>query len=208
MARYTGPVCRLCRRERMKLFLKGAKCDTDEVPDRAAPVPARRGRPRPPAPGLRVPAPAPREAEGPPHLRPHGEAVPPRLRRGEPPPGRHRREPAADARAPPRQRRLPRRVGREPGPGPPARPPRPRRRERQAGHDPQLPGPQGRRRLAAREGQGDDRRPPQPRHPRPADAAVAGGRRRRFQVTVRDLPHREAIDVPVREQLIVELYSK
>ena len=23
MARYTGPVCRLCRREKMKLFLKG-----------------------------------------------------------------------------------------------------------------------------------------------------------------------------------------
>jgi len=31
-----------------------------------------------------------------------------------------------------------------------------------------------------------------------------GGR----QVTVRDLPQREHIDVPVREQLIVELYSK
>jgi small subunit ribosomal protein S4 len=29
-----------------------------------------------------------------------------------------------------------------------------------------------------------------------------------FQATVRDLPHREHIDVPVREQLIVELYSK
>src|SRR3982750_1714538 len=28
MARYTGPVCRLCRREKMKLFLKGARCDT------------------------------------------------------------------------------------------------------------------------------------------------------------------------------------
>ena len=28
------------------------------------------------------------------------------------------------------------------------------------------------------------------------------------QVTVRDLPLREQIDVPVREQLIVELYSK
>jgi small subunit ribosomal protein S4 len=28
MARYTEAVCRLCRRERMKLFLKGAKCDT------------------------------------------------------------------------------------------------------------------------------------------------------------------------------------
>ena len=26
MARYTGPVCRLCRRERMKLFLKGDRC--------------------------------------------------------------------------------------------------------------------------------------------------------------------------------------
>jgi len=28
MARYTGPVCRLCRREGMKLFLKGEKCMT------------------------------------------------------------------------------------------------------------------------------------------------------------------------------------
>lgn len=26
MARYVGPVCRLCRRERMKLFLKGDRC--------------------------------------------------------------------------------------------------------------------------------------------------------------------------------------
>ena len=29
-----------------------------------------------------------------------------------------------------------------------------------------------------------------------------------FQVTVNELPTREQIDVPVREQLIVELYSK
>lgn len=28
MARHTGPVCRLCRREGMKLFLKGARCET------------------------------------------------------------------------------------------------------------------------------------------------------------------------------------
>src|SRR5512140_3947616 len=28
MARYTGPVCRLCRREGTKLFLKGEKCLT------------------------------------------------------------------------------------------------------------------------------------------------------------------------------------
>jgi small subunit ribosomal protein S4 len=29
-----------------------------------------------------------------------------------------------------------------------------------------------------------------------------------FNLTVRELPVREQIDVPVREQLIVELYSK
>lgn len=28
MARYTGPKCRLCRREGVKLFLKGVRCDT------------------------------------------------------------------------------------------------------------------------------------------------------------------------------------
>lgn len=28
MARYTGPVCRLCRRDGMKLFLKGNRCDS------------------------------------------------------------------------------------------------------------------------------------------------------------------------------------
>ena len=32
MARYTGPVCRLCRREATKLFLKGAKCASDRCP--------------------------------------------------------------------------------------------------------------------------------------------------------------------------------
>ncbi len=30
MARYTGPVCRMCRRENMKLFLKGDRCYTDK----------------------------------------------------------------------------------------------------------------------------------------------------------------------------------
>jgi small subunit ribosomal protein S4 len=32
MGRYTGPVCRLCRREGQKLFLKGMKCFTDKCP--------------------------------------------------------------------------------------------------------------------------------------------------------------------------------
>ncbi|HHW45912.1 MAG TPA: 30S ribosomal protein S4 [Clostridiales bacterium] len=30
MARYTGPVCRLCRREGQKLFLKGERCYSDK----------------------------------------------------------------------------------------------------------------------------------------------------------------------------------
>jgi len=32
MARYTNPSCRLCRRERQKLFLKGTKCFTEKCP--------------------------------------------------------------------------------------------------------------------------------------------------------------------------------
>ena len=39
MARYTGPVCRLCRREKMKLFLKGAKCDSTKCPIEQRPYP-------------------------------------------------------------------------------------------------------------------------------------------------------------------------
>ena len=39
MARYTGPVCRLCRRERMKLYLKGAKCDSMKCPIERRPYP-------------------------------------------------------------------------------------------------------------------------------------------------------------------------
>ena len=32
MARYTGPVCKLCRRENTKLFLKGDKCMSEKCP--------------------------------------------------------------------------------------------------------------------------------------------------------------------------------
>jgi small subunit ribosomal protein S4 len=32
MARYTGPVCRLCRTEQRKLFLKGNRCKSDKCP--------------------------------------------------------------------------------------------------------------------------------------------------------------------------------
>ena len=32
MARYTGPSCKLCRREKQKLFLKGSKCHSEKCP--------------------------------------------------------------------------------------------------------------------------------------------------------------------------------
>ncbi len=39
MARYTGPVCRLCRRQGEKLFLKGEKCYTPKCPEEKRHVP-------------------------------------------------------------------------------------------------------------------------------------------------------------------------
>src|SRR5258707_4396818 len=39
MARYTGPVCRLCRRAGMKLFLKGERCFTPKCAVERRPTP-------------------------------------------------------------------------------------------------------------------------------------------------------------------------
>jgi small subunit ribosomal protein S4 len=39
MARYTGPDCRLCRRERMKLYLKGTRCDSPKCAIERRPFP-------------------------------------------------------------------------------------------------------------------------------------------------------------------------
>lgn len=47
MARYTGPVCRLCRREGVKLFLKGERCYTGKCAiDRRAYAPGQHGQAR------------------------------------------------------------------------------------------------------------------------------------------------------------------
>ena len=44
MARYTGPVCRLCRREGQKLFLKGKRCFTEKCAiERRAYAPGQHG---------------------------------------------------------------------------------------------------------------------------------------------------------------------
>ncbi len=48
MARYNGPVCRLCRREGTKLFLKGTRCQTEKCAiDRRDYPPGQHGQARP-----------------------------------------------------------------------------------------------------------------------------------------------------------------
>ncbi len=48
MARYTGADCKRCRREKMKLFLKGSKCDSPKCPIEIRPYPpGEHGRNRP-----------------------------------------------------------------------------------------------------------------------------------------------------------------
>ena len=67
MARYTGPVCKLCSREGMKLFLKSDKCFTTaqlkSYPASRTALPASWPQ------SIRLWIAAPREAEVPPHLR-------------------------------------------------------------------------------------------------------------------------------------------
>lgn len=47
MAKYKGPVCKLCRRDGIKLFLKGTKCYTDKCPVTRRPfAPGQHGKSR------------------------------------------------------------------------------------------------------------------------------------------------------------------
>jgi len=39
MARYTGADCKRCRREKVKLYLKGSKCDSPKCPMESRPFP-------------------------------------------------------------------------------------------------------------------------------------------------------------------------
>ena len=49
MARYIGPVCRQCRREGMKLFLKGERCHTEKCAiEKRNFVPGQHGKDRKP----------------------------------------------------------------------------------------------------------------------------------------------------------------
>ena len=89
MARDRSPKCKQCRREGMKLFLKGERCLTEKCAiERRSYPPGEHGRGRIQA--ERVSAAAAREAEGPPLLRLARDAVPHVLREGEQA-GRHHR---------------------------------------------------------------------------------------------------------------------
>ena len=71
MSRYTGPSCRLCRREGTKLFLKGTRCFTEKCAverRRTRRASTASGRPAPQGVGVRQAA--AREAEGQAHVRP------------------------------------------------------------------------------------------------------------------------------------------
>ena len=73
MARYIGPVCRLCRREGAKLFLKGDRCYTEKCAvERRAYPPGQHGQARR---AVSTTACSSREAEGEAHVRPAGAAV-------------------------------------------------------------------------------------------------------------------------------------
>ena len=57
MGRITGPVCRLCRRDGLKLFLKGSRCDTQKCAFERRPTPpgvVQRRRPKATDYGLRL----------------------------------------------------------------------------------------------------------------------------------------------------------
>ena len=145
MARYTGAVCRLCRREDMKLFLKGERCYTDKCGyERRSYPPGQHGQSRRRK-RQRLRRAAAREAEGQAHLRHRGASVPRLLLQGAAYAGRHRLYADPVARAPPRQRRLPHGLRERSRRGAPARPPWPLHGQRQEGQHPELPRPSARR---------------------------------------------------------------
>ena len=151
MARYKDAVCRLCRREGMKLFLKGAKCFTDKCPiEKRNFAPGQHGKDRKAkivGYGLQL-----REKQKAKRIyftqenqfRNYFERAA-RTR------GRHRRSAAATTGAPSRQRGLSPRLCGSAAPGAPVGASRSRAGERQEGRHSFLPGECRRRNRRARD---------------------------------------------------------
>ena len=207
MARDTGPQCKQCRREGMKLFLKGERCMTDKCSVERRPYPPGRPRPRPRA---RSPSTASSFA------RSRGRAASTRSSRSSS--ATTTRRPAASPGVTGEnllrllERRLDNvlvRLGfrRFPAAGAPADRPRALPGQRPARGHPLLPGEAGGRDLGKEgsSGHGDD-----PGRDG-ATATVPPWLQADYDsltAKVLRLPERDEITAPVQEQLIVELYSK
>ena len=190
---------------RPKLFLKGAKCESPKCPIEIRPYPpGEHGRGRT------------KDSE---YLLQMRETKCAHLRRarkqfrgyyeGEPPVRQDRREPAADPRDPPRQRRLPRRFCEEPGHGQAAGAPRshpvngakvdiPSYRVSETDIIEVRPSSHELTPFIVARAEAGER-------PVPAWLEVLPNKMR---ILVHGTPARGAIDTPIQEQLIVELYSK
>ena len=156
MARYTGPVCRLCRRERTKLFLKGERCYSLKCPVSEA-VTDRHSRAYPPGEHGRD-----RMRQGSEYLAQLREKQKARRIYGILEKQFRNMYEEANRQGGITGENLLRNLelrldnvvfragwGASRAPGPPVRAPRPREGERQAGHHPELPGAHGRDRRPA-----------------------------------------------------------
>ena len=210
MARYIGPVCRQCRREGMKLYLKGERCHSEKCAiEKRNFIPGQHGKDA----QRRSSATACNSAKSrrcaactacwnassaAPSKRPPRQ-------------GHHRRKPDVAAGTPPRQRDLPHGIRHQPRPGPPGGPPWPHRCQRpqvrhSLGHG-QRSATWSRCAKAARRipPSWPPAMPPRMRR-RPnwidVDREALKGR-------ITGLPQRsELVQIQLNEQLIVELYSK
>ena len=209
MARYTEAVCRLCRREGTKLFLKGDRCFTAKCGvERRGYPPGQHGQGRARFSDYGVQLREKQKVK-----RMYGlleKQFARMMERAHAHEGPQRREPADAARAPARQRRVPARLRDLARRGAPARAPRPLPRERPQGGDPvdaAAPGRHGACCASARARSSAS----------PARSTRSRARacpqwleieKAEFKGTVKAMPTREDITMPIQEQLIVELYSR
>ena len=209
MARYTGADCRRCRREKMKLFLKGSKCESPKCPIEIRPYPPGqhgRGRTKDTEYLLQM-----REKQK--CARIYG--VLEKQFRGYYEEANKKTGKTGENLLVILETRLDNVVYRAgfahlARPRPPGGPPRPRPGQRQEGRHPVVPRDAERHRRDPAE----EPRAHAVRH-RPRDRRRPAARRpwmevisSQMRVLVHNLPARQVIDTPVQEQLIVELYSK
>ncbi len=210
MARYKDAVCRLCRREGMKLFLKGAKCFTDKCPiEKRNFAPGQHGKDRKAkivGYGLQL-----REKQKAKRIYfTQEKQFRNYFERAAAHPRCHRRSAAATAGTASRQRRLPPRLCRSAASGPPVGSPRSRPGEWPEGRHSFLPGECRRRNLpcARRSNKLGMLEIAKDFASHQAPPAWLEVDRDGYKGRVVALPTRNDINLPINEQLIVELYSK